>query len=99
MTAAPWIIVHHTLTLYCHVQPGARKNRLCGVHNQRLKIQLRAPPVDGKANIELVAYLANKLAQPKKNFTISSGQTHRFKTIEVTDVEEVPQLLTKLLED
>jgi uncharacterized protein (TIGR00251 family) len=87
------------LTLYCHIQPGARNNRFCGMHNQRVKIQLQAPPVDGKANSALIAYLAKQFSQPKKNISISSGLTQRKKTVQVSNIDEVPQSLLDLLDD
>jgi uncharacterized protein (TIGR00251 family) len=93
------VLTGNTLTLYCHVQPSARNSRLCGIHNRRLKIQLKAPPVDGKANRELITYLARMLGLPKKNITISSGLGQRQKTVRVTELNEIPPALQKLLDE
>jgi uncharacterized protein (TIGR00251 family) len=48
-------------TLAVRVHPGARKNGVTGVHADALKIALTAPPVDGKANEALIAFLADAL--------------------------------------
>ncbi|MCH2220656.1 MAG: DUF167 family protein, partial [Dechloromonas sp.] len=37
------------VTLTLHIQPGAKKTELAGLHGDALKIRLAAPPVDGKA--------------------------------------------------
>jgi uncharacterized protein (TIGR00251 family) len=46
------------IVLTLHVQPGARHTEVAGTHGESLKIRLAAPPIDGKANAELLAFLA-----------------------------------------
>ena len=41
-----------------HVVPRTAKSAVLGVHGERLKVSLAAPPVDGAANAELVAFFA-----------------------------------------
>ncbi|NLB99832.1 MAG: YggU family protein, partial [Pseudomonas formosensis] len=48
------------LLLDCHLQPGARSIGFAGQHGERLKIRISAPPVDGKANEMLLAFLAKE---------------------------------------
>ena len=48
-------------TLTVRVHPGARKNGVTGVHGEAVKIALTTPPVDGKANEALIAFLAEAL--------------------------------------
>ena len=72
-----------TLTLY--IQPGAKKTEIAGLHDDALKIRLAAPPVDGKANAALIAFLAKWLDHPKSSISLKSGQTSRRKIIEIID--------------
>jgi uncharacterized protein (TIGR00251 family) len=67
-----------------------------GRHGDAIKIRLRAPPVDGAANEELVRFLAERLGVPRASVRIVSGTTGRRKRIEVTglDPEAAKRLLT-----
>ncbi|MDR0577794.1 MAG: DUF167 domain-containing protein [Candidatus Accumulibacter sp.] len=71
-------------TLVLHVQPGARKTEIAGIHGDALKIRLAAPPVDGKANAALIEFVAERLGAPKSAVRLVGGQTSRRKTLEIT---------------
>jgi uncharacterized protein (TIGR00251 family) len=71
-------------TLAVRIHPGARKNGVTGVHAEAVKIALTAPPVDGKANEALIAFLAETLRLPRARIAIVSGATSRTKTIRIT---------------
>ena len=73
------------VTLSLHIQPGARKTEVMGLHGEALKIRLAAPPVDGKANEALLAFLAKTLGLPRARVTLKSGQTSRAKVVEILD--------------
>ena len=60
-----------------------------------LKINLHSVPEKGKANIELIKFLSKTLKQNKSSFTIISGQTDRYKKIELTTAHS-PELEKKL---
>ncbi len=64
--------------------PRASRTRIMGTHNGALKIALTAPPVEGKANKALIAFLAKTLGVPKSAITIVSGEHARDKVVEVT---------------
>ena len=83
-------------TLSLHVQPGAKKSECAGLHGEALKIRLAAPPVDGKANEALLRFLAQRLAIPRQQISLKSGQTSRQKVIEIESVtaERLATLLT-----
>jgi uncharacterized protein (TIGR00251 family) len=69
-----------------HIQPGASKNELVGLHGDRLKIRLKAPPVEGKANKELINYLSKVFEIPKNEIEIISGQTGRRKNVKIIGI-------------
>lgn len=72
-------------TLTLHIQPGAKKTEIAGLHGDALKIRLAAPPVDGKANAALIAFVAQRLEVAKSAVILKSGQTSRRKVLEVAD--------------
>ncbi|MDX9736690.1 MAG: DUF167 domain-containing protein [Azonexus sp.] len=83
-------------TLSLHVQPGAKKSECAGLHGEALKIRLAAPPVDGKANEALLRFLAQRLAIPRQQISLKSGQASRQKVVEIESVtaERLVALLT-----
>lgn len=70
------------------IVPRASRNRIHGVHGEQLKISLRAPPVDGKANEELIGFLAEQLNLHARHFSIINGAASRSKRIHVLGVGE-----------
>jgi len=70
----------------CHVQPGASKNGVSGLHGNSVKIKLHAPPVDGKANTELVKFIAEFFGVPKSFVEIKSGHSSRQKVLFVNNL-------------
>lgn len=77
------------LILECHLQPKASKDEFAGLHGERVKIRLTAPPVDGKANAQLLAFLASVFAVSKSQVSLKSGQQSRQKRVRIKQ----PQLL------
>lgn len=71
------------LLLSLHIQPGAKTTAIVGLHGEALKIRLAAPPVDGKANACLVAFLAERLGVPKSRIELVGGETSRAKRLRV----------------
>ena len=71
-----------------YVQPRASKTEVTGMHDGRIKIRLAAPPVDGAANTELIAYIATRLGIAKSRVRVAAGASSRRKTIEIDDVTE-----------
>ncbi|PIE72824.1 MAG: YggU family protein [Deltaproteobacteria bacterium] len=78
-----------TLVLSLHVQPGAAKTRLAGLHGDRLKLAVAAPPVDGKANGEIVRFLAKVIGCAARDVEVIAGQTSRQKRVAVYRCSEV----------
>jgi uncharacterized protein (TIGR00251 family) len=73
--------------LAIHATPRASKAGIQGLHGHALKVRLRAPPVDGKANTALIEYLAEVLDVPQRNISILSGETARHKRVLVANVD------------
>ena len=71
------------ITLTLHIQPGVRQTQCAGRHGDALKIRLAAPPVDGKANAALLAYLAEQLGCARAAVTLKSGQSSRRKLVSI----------------
>lgn len=74
--------------LTIRVQPRAKGNEVSGWEGEALKIRLTAPPVEGKANKALVAFLAEKLGISKADVTIVTGQSGRTKIVELAGLGE-----------
>ncbi len=69
-----------------HIQPGAKTTAVVGLHGEALKLRLAAPPVDGKANDCLLAYVASTLGVPKARVELVSGQSSRSKRVAVSGI-------------
>lgn len=81
--------------LKIHVVPGARQTAVAGLHGDRLKVKVAAPPEKGRANEELLAFLARSLKVSLKALHITSGATSRAKVVAVHDLS--PDLRNRLL--
>ena len=66
-----------------HVIPNASRTQADGEHDGALRVRLHAPPVDGKANLALVAWLAKALGLPKRDVELVRGQTSKRKQLRV----------------
>lgn len=73
-----------SVTLTLHIQPGAKQTGFAGPHGEAMKIRLAAPPVDGKANAALCAFLATFCGVPKAAVELVSGDTARAKRVRIT---------------
>jgi uncharacterized protein (TIGR00251 family) len=75
------------IVLTLHVQPGARRTEVAGTHGvgtqMRLKVRLAAPPVDGKANAELLRFLADAFGVPRRDVTLVRGDASREKIVRI----------------
>jgi uncharacterized protein len=96
MNPHPWSLDNKRLTLYCHLQPGAKQNQLCGLYNKRLKIQIKAAAIDGKANKALIDFLAKLFNIAKSKILIHKGLNQRSKTVLIEGIEQLPEALQQL---
>ena len=77
------------------VRPNASRNEVTGYTDGRLHIKIAAPPLKGKANRELAAFLGQKLGIAKSSVSIIKGQTARNKLIAIDGLshEDILKLL------
>ncbi len=81
--------------LILHIQPGAKKTEVAGEHGDALKIRLAAPPVEGKANQKLIAWLADFFSVPQRDIELKSGETSRRKVVDIIDSAVAAETLLK----
>jgi len=81
-----------TLQLTLHVQPGASRTEVAGTHGDALKMRLAAPPVEGKANAELLRFLAEVFGVPRRNVTLLRGELSRAKVVRIARPAVRPDL-------
>jgi len=71
------------VTLAVRAQPGAKKTAILGVYGEgstaQLKVAVQAPPVEGKANAALTAFLADTFGLSKNKVELISGELSRSK--------------------
>jgi uncharacterized protein (TIGR00251 family) len=76
-----------SITLQIQAQPGAKSTAVVGVYGEgsqaRLRIALAAPPVDGKANAVLRAFLAEAFGVARRNVTLLHGECGRKKLVRI----------------
>ena len=84
-----------SLILRLIVQPKASRNEIVGLHNDALKLRLTTPPVEGRANKAVIAFIAKRLHLPKSSVSIKSGLQNRSKHVLILgcNEENVRQLL------
>jgi uncharacterized protein (TIGR00251 family) len=80
------------------VQPRASKDEIAGEMDGALKVRLRAPAVEDRANEALVEFLAQLLKRPRSAVRILSGERSRTKRIEISGVSR-QQILGLLLKE
>lgn len=81
-----------TARLVVHVVPRAKRTEVVGRHGDAIKIKLKAPPVDGAANAELVRFVAERLGVRRADVTITAGHTARRKTLQIEGIDATAAL-------
>lgn len=81
------------LSLTLHVQPGAKRSEIAGLHGEALKIRLAAPPVEGRANEALLKFIADLFDVPLRSTEFKQGGQSRHKVVAVTGSKVVPESL------
>ncbi|RZU47716.1 hypothetical protein EV700_0683 [Fluviicoccus keumensis] len=84
--------------LSLHVQPGARRSGLDGLHGDAIKVRLQAPPVDGKANDELCRFIAGLFQVKRQDVSLISGETSRQKRIRIARAAGLPDAIKTMVQ-
>ena len=80
----PWMrVAGDGVTIEVTARPGASRRGVTGVSGERLVIGVHCGPEKGKANDELIEYLAGELRVPRSAILIVRGATSRRKTIRI----------------
>jgi uncharacterized protein (TIGR00251 family) len=87
--------------LRVRVVPNAKSDSVVGMHGGAIKIKLRAPAVEGKANAGLVRFLAEQMKVPRHAIVLQRGHNSRDKLIRVDGLnqEEVRRCLLENRDD
>lgn len=83
----------NAVILTLHVQPGAKRSEVAGLHGDALKIRLAAPPIEGRANEALLRFVAELFAVPLRNVELLSGAQSRHKRVKITGSAITPENL------
>lgn len=81
------------LIVHIRLQPRASRDEIVGIHQDRLKIRITAPPVDGKANAHLLRYLTAEFGVARRDITLLTGKTGRDKRVAIRAPSKIPPAL------
>ena len=90
MTGAAWQRTAAGFLLDLKITPNAKADKADGLApgangRPRLLLRIQAPPVDGKANAAVIAWLAKALRCPRSALAITTGETSRQKRVRWSD--------------
>jgi hypothetical protein len=83
------------LHLFVRVQPKASRDEFAEVQEDRIRIRITAPPVDGKANTHLVKFIAKTCGVAKSKVQIVNGETGRNKHLSIDSPVCLPEGIVK----
>lgn len=75
------------VTFSVRVQPRASKDEIAGFEGGVLKLRLKAPPVEGKANEACLRFLASVFELKRSQLEIAKGSTSRHKVIRIKGIQ------------
>ncbi len=79
-------------------QPNSSKNKIAGILGNALKINIKAPAVEGAANKELVKFLSKTFKVAKSDIEFVSGETSKQKRIKIPRNELVEHFIASMQE-
>ncbi len=86
-------VKENRLTLAMHVQPGAKRTEVIGLHGDALKIRVAAAAVEGQANARLLYFLRKTFKVPASRVCLKHGEHARRKAVEIQGSLLAPEAL------
>lgn len=83
------------LLLNLHLQPKASRDAFAEARGDRLRVRVTAPPVDGRANAHLIAWLAKQFGVARSAVSIEAGLAGRLKRVRVTSPSRLPEIFSR----
>jgi hypothetical protein len=81
------------LILQLRIQPRASRDEFAGIIGDRLKVRLTAPPLEGRANDHLIAFLAQAFDVPQRQVHLEQGAAGRHKRLRIRSPKTLPPVL------
>jgi uncharacterized protein (TIGR00251 family) len=72
--------------LKIHLLPRAPRDEICGLYGDAIKVKVTAPPLEGRANIALQRFIAEKLNLPSSQVEIMAGKRSRQKILRISGI-------------
>lgn len=95
---AEWCSQHgDAIRLSVQVLPNAKNTEVVGLLDGALKIRLKAQPIEGQANEELIRFIATQIKVPKKQISVVRGIASRLKVVEIKAQREIEEISRQLL--
>ena len=79
------------LIINIKVEPRSSRSGIVGPYGNSVKVKLTSPPVEGKANKELIEILSKEFGIAKKDVEIISGQSSKNKTVKLRGIKSIEQ--------
>ena len=81
------------MILSVSVQPRASNNALIGIHGQQIKVRLTAPPIEGKANQQLMKLLAQWFKVSVSQVSLAQGESSKRKIVHIKQPKILPDCI------
>ncbi len=91
----PFYQQNEDLFLNLYIQPNAKQDKVVGLYQGYLKVQIMAPALENKANTYLKKWLSKEFAVPFSQVSIKRGEQSRYKTVCLHAPSQLPTWLPK----
>ena len=88
-------IKNEKIYLYVKAQPNSSKNKIAGLYGDSLKVNIKAPAVEGAANKELIKFISKEFKVPKSDISIK-GETSKNKILILPFRDDIIKKLEKI---